>query len=114
MTQLANRARVVTATTGTGTITLGSALPRFQTFAAAGVQSGATVPYLIEDGADWELGSGVYNGTTLTRTVSESSNADAPINLSGSAIVSITARAEELSSRASLDEAVALSIIFGS
>lgn len=98
MTKLVNRAKMTTATTGTGTITLGSAVDGFQTFAAAGVSDGDTVAYAIEDGTDWEIGTGTYtaSGTTLSRTVSESSNADAAITLSGSAEVFVTVRGEDL------------------
>ena len=90
---------MTTATTGTGTITLGSAVDGFQTFTAAGVADGDTVRYCIEDGtSSFELGSGVFtaSGTTLTRVVSESSNSNNAINLSGDAIVFITAIAADL------------------
>lgn len=89
---------MTTATTGTGTITLGSASSGFQSFAGAGVANGDTVRYVIEDGTAWEIGSGVYtaSGTTLTRSVLESSNSDTAINLSGSATVFVTAVAEDL------------------
>jgi len=82
---------MTTATTGTGTLTLGAAVDGFQTFAAAGVANAATVAYIIEDGDAWEIGTGVYStsGTTLTRVVEESSNADAALNLTGSAQVFI-------------------------
>ena len=99
MVKLVNRAKMTTSTTGTGTITLGSAVDGFQTFAAAGVSNGDTVRYCIEDGtSSFELGSGVYtaSGTTLSRTVSESSNSNNAINLSGDAIVFITAIAADL------------------
>lgn len=99
MVKLVNRAKMTTSTTGTGTITLGSAVDGFQTFAAAGVSNGETVRYCIEDGtSNFELGSGVFtaSGTTLTRVVSESSNSNNAINLSGDAIVFITAIAADI------------------
>lgn len=97
MPKLVNRAKMTTATTGTGTITLGSASTGFQSFAAAGIADGDVVRYVIEDGNNWEIGSGTYtsSGTTLSRTVAESSNADAAINLSGSAVVYVAAVAED-------------------
>jgi len=98
MVTLVNRAKMSTSTTGTGTITLGSAETGYQSFADAGVADGDVVRYVIEDGDDWEIGSGTYTatGTTLTRTVDESSNADAALNLTGSAVVFITAAAEDV------------------
>jgi len=97
MVTLVNRAKVSTATTGTGTITLGTAEVGYQTFADAGVVDTNVVRYVIEDGDAWEIGTGTYtaSGTTLTRTVSESSNADAAISLTGSAVVYVTATAED-------------------
>lgn len=97
--KLVNRALMTTATTGTGgTITLGAAAAGYQTFADAGVVNGDTVRYTIEDATSWEIGTGTYSSTgpTLTRTVIESSNADAAINLSGNATVFVTAAAEDI------------------
>ena len=98
MAVLKNRAKMSTSTTGTGTITLGSAEDGYQTFADAGVADADVVRYVIEDGSNFEIGTGTYTatGTTLTRTVSESSNSDAAINLSGSATVFIGATAEDI------------------
>ena len=95
---LGNRAKMSTSTTGTGTITLGSALSGYQTFAQAGITNGQTVRYTIEDGTDFEIGSGVFtsSGTTLTRNVTESTNSDNAINLSGSGEVFITASAADI------------------
>jgi len=97
MVKLVNRAKMTTATTGAGAITLGSAVSGFQTFADAGVADGDAVRYVIEDGADWEIGVGTYtaSGTTLSRdTIVESSNAGSAISLSGSATIYVTATAE--------------------
>jgi hypothetical protein len=92
MPDVFNRARMTTATTGTGTITLGSAVSRFQTFASAGVTNGTVVHYTIEDGTAWEIGTGTYTttGTTLSRTLVQSSTGSL-LSLSGSAEVFITA-----------------------
>lgn len=97
MATLRNRVKVSTSTTGTGTITLGTVVAGFMTFANAGVPSGSKVRYLIEQGTDFEIGVGTYtaSGTTLTRGVQQSkigsSVGTTPLTLDGSAIVMITA-----------------------
>lgn len=106
MTELYNRAKMTTATTGTGTITLGSAVAGFATFAEAGVANADVVSYTIEDGTDFEIGVGTYtsSGTTLSRdtvTLSKISGTagTSKIDLSGSAVAFITARAEDFARR---------------
>lgn len=100
--RLFDLARVATATTGTGTITLGAAVSGFLTFAQAGVSNDDTVAYGIRDGANSEYGLGTYtaSGTTLARTTvirstAGSENTDA-ITLSGTAEVFLTAGSENL------------------
>lgn len=98
MSKLYNLARMSTTTTGTGTITLASAVSGYLTFALAGVANGDVISYGIKDGSNSEVGTGTYtsSGTTLTRTVTKSTNSNTAISLSGAAEVFITARAEDL------------------
>ena len=97
MVKLVNRAKVTTATTGAGTLTLGPAVDGFQSFAAAGVTNGDTVRYVIEDGDAWEIGVGTFNAAaqTLTRSPSQSSSGGSTVSLGGSAVVYVTATAED-------------------
>lgn len=93
---------MTTATTGTGTITLGSAATvngtTYLSFSAAGVSDGDIVAYGIQDTSNSEYGYGTYTaaGTTLTRNVIRSTNSNNAINLSGSAQVFISAGNAEL------------------
>lgn len=98
MAVLADLIRFTTATTGTGTLTVGSAVAPFMTPAQYGspFNSGtAVVFYSIIDaqGGNSETGTGTYtaSGATLTRTVICSTNSGSAINLSGSAQVAFTA-----------------------
>jgi hypothetical protein len=95
---LKNLARMTTATTGIGTMTLGTAVAGFLSFGAAGIADGATVSYGIKDTGASEAGRGKYaaSGTTLSRdTIFASTNGGSAINLSGAAEVFVTALAED-------------------
>ena len=94
-----NMVQVYTATTGTGTVTLGAAVSSYLSFSGAGIPNGATISYVITDGVQRECGQGVYSsaGPTLTRaTIFSSTNGGAAITLDGAAIVSVDALANDL------------------
>ena len=95
MSTHANMVKMTTATTGTGTITLGSASSGYQSFADA-YGANATVDVLIADGTAWEVARNctyTHSGTTLTRGTLEDSSTGSALNLSGSATVSVVATA---------------------
>ena len=95
---LANLVRVQTTTTGTGTVTLGSAVTGYLTFALGGISDGDVVTYVIESADAREVGRGTYtaSGTTLSRdTVLSSTNGGNKISLSGTSDVRITAATED-------------------
>lgn len=108
MAKLYNRARMSVTSTGTGTLTLGSAVTGFQSFASAGVANSDVVSYVIEDGANWEVGTGTYtsSGTTLSRTVSASSNSNTAISVTTNAQVYVTALAADIVNPANLGTGV--------
>lgn len=95
---------MTTSNTGTGTITLGSAVSNFfLTFAEAGVANGNVVSYCIEDGTDFEIGIGTYtsSGTTLSRDTVRVSKiggtaGTSKLNLSGNATVFLCPDKEDL------------------
>jgi hypothetical protein len=100
--RLLNRAKMATATTGTGTVTLGAASTGCATFAEAGAVNATVYTYVIEDGNDFEIGTGTYTsaGTTFSRDTVILSKISgtagtSKINLSGSATIAITAAAED-------------------
>jgi hypothetical protein len=102
MVKLVNRAKMTIASGGAGDITLGTAVNGYQTFADAGVSDTDVLRYTIEDGDDWEIGTGVYtaSGTTLVRTVTESSNSDAALTCSADAVIFVTMAAEDFTDNA--------------
>lgn len=92
-----DRVKFLTPTTGTGDIQFGGILDGFQSLAEAGAKVGDTVPYVIEDGIAWEIGQGVFDGSSLTRNPTDSSSGGQKINLSGNAEVFCSATALSLS-----------------
>lgn len=95
MVTLVNRSKMTTATTGTGTVTLGSAVEGYQTFSDGGVSNSDVVRYTIEDGVAWEIGLGNYFSGTLTRVMDESSTGSL-LHLSGEAVVYVTAASGDI------------------
>lgn len=102
---LANIAKMDSATTGTGTLTLGAAVTGYLSFANAGVTNSQVVTYAIEDYdvsgniIAREVGAGTYSSTgpTLTRdTVYSSTNAGAKISCSGLQYVFVSLAKEDL------------------
>jgi len=90
MTKLFNLVSMWTPTTGSETISLGSAVTGFLSFANAGAVEGDIVSYGIREGDNREVGAGVYSSAsaTLTReTIYNSTNSGSAITLAGSAYV---------------------------
>ena len=104
MPKLADRTKMFTSTVGVGAVVLTDVVAGHQSFEAAGIGTGDTVSYAIEEGTSWELGVGVYNASsnTLTRTPSASSNNGNQIILAGNAVVYVTALAVDIATTDSL------------
>jgi hypothetical protein len=85
MAKLYNLARMSSLTTGSGTLVLASPIQGCLSFVNAGVGNGETISYGIIEGANSEVGRGVYttSGSTLTRSVIKSTNSNNPIILTG-------------------------------
>lgn len=90
MALIARAMMSVASAPGTGTVTLGSAMPTMRTWAAAGAANGGTYSYLIEEGSNWEIGTGTYNSTgpTLARTTLIASSTGAAVSFGAAAVVS--------------------------
>ena len=89
-----DRVKFTTTTTGTGSVTVGSASTSFQTPATAGMQDADWTSYVIEDGSAWETGYAIASSsaTVLSRTLSTSSTGSL-LSLSGTAIMYFTLNA---------------------
>jgi len=96
---LKNLARMTVSSSGTGTITLNTAVTGFLTFDLAGCSTaaaGSIVRYAISDTTKSEFAYGTYSSSSLTLTRGssttgmKSTNADSPIDMSNAAQVFIT------------------------
>lgn len=86
----------VTGTPGTGNVTLNAANAPFITFANAGVQNGDVLTVWFRDGNNAEVSEVTYSssGPTLSgRTVLVSTNSNALVSLTSSAVVGIVTTA---------------------
>lgn len=82
-------------------VLLAGAMPSFLNFSQAGARNGDIITYAIEEGDAREVGRGLYFTTSQGQMVRRevvyrSTNNDNPINLRGTAQVSIVAAAEDL------------------
>jgi hypothetical protein len=68
--KVVNRARMsANGAAGTGDFSLQAATAGFQSFVLAGITTGDTFPYVIEDGTTWEYGVGTFlSSDSFTRT----------------------------------------------
>lgn len=110
---LADRVFETTTSIGTGTISLGGAPIGFRTF-VAGCGNGAVVPYVIDNGVDWECGVGtVTDGSpdTLSRdTILSSSNGGSAVNWgAGTKNVILSIPAARTASKTYVDEGFSVS-----
>jgi hypothetical protein len=98
MSVLVDLVRQTSATTGTGTLTLGAADTGFRTLATAGLPDGTIVSYSLLDTTNLnrETGRGVIggSGTTLTRSFLRSTTGSI-LNLTGPTLVSISPNADD-------------------
>jgi len=94
--QLVDLVKIVAANTGTGPFTLGAAATGFRGVEA--LTDGFTYSYSVQEGANFEYGTGVYSlaGGTLTRGVLGSSYGGSPINLPPNAEIAFVALAQDI------------------
>jgi hypothetical protein len=100
MAKFADRVKVGNTTAANAgsatTLTLGSAEAGYQ--AVPSSLDGETIRYVIEEGNTWEIGTGTYthSGTTLTRSVTSSSNSNNAIAVTTNSKVFIAPVADDL------------------
>ena len=100
MAKFADRVKVGNTTAANAgsatTLTLGSAEAGYQ--AVPSSLNGETIRYVIEEGNTWEIGTGTYthSGTTLTRSVTSSSNSNNAIAVTTSSKVFIAPVVDDL------------------
>jgi hypothetical protein len=110
--------QTVASAPGTGNITLSNAVAGYQTLAQAGSVDATTTAYLAEDGTMWEYGSATISssGTVLARSVTRSYNGStfgsSAVSLTANAIITITPRAEDLTSASTINSGV-LAVSYG-
>jgi hypothetical protein len=90
---LVDLVKIYATNTGTGPFALGPAYPAFRGVEA--LTDGAQYGYSVRQGANYEVGSGVWDAGagTLTRTVEWSSAGNAPIALGPNAVINFPALA---------------------
>jgi hypothetical protein len=102
--KLLDRTKFNTSTTGTGDITIGSvSSSAFYLPSEAGAADGDTVRYIVQDGNDIEEGIGTIadsvatlQRTTVTASKVGGSAGTSKLNLSGTAVVSLTASGADI------------------
>ena len=101
MVKFINRCKVTVASGGTGTLTFGAAISSFESLADQSVVDADQLRYTLEQGNEYEVGTGVIGlsgGTyTMTRTPLKSSNSDnSAINAGASAVCFFTMLASDV------------------
>lgn len=101
MVKFINRCKVQVASGGTGTLTFGNAVATFESLADQSVVDTDQLRYTLEQGNEYEVGTGVIglSGSTytMTRTPLRSSNSDnSAINAGASAVCFFTMLADDI------------------
>lgn len=117
MPVLVNRVKVNTSTTGTGNCALGSPVDGFYSFTEGGISDADRFRYVIENGNNFEIGTGVYlagNPAYLLRTAEETlvngtadRSSPSEISLVGDSTVFVTASSQTFAFQ------TAISLIYG-